>query len=413
MNRKKGLPARIAVISLLAVLICILTLTAQARTSSSTKDENTVNTAAVYTNDILDTADITITEDDQVIRTDGDGCIALTIVRAYKVEIDYCGQIITTNCTGGTVAEAIEKAGITLTGTEKVTPDLESALTPDTTISIRTECGVTVTADGKTNTYNCTAGTVADLLSDLNIQVDSDDIVTPDPDTAISPDMKITVKRVEVKEETTTEVIKFKYESSETSSLTKGTSKVKQQGINGEKTVVKKNTYIDGKLTESTVVSEEVTKEAVAQITLVGTGKAASSSKPSTSSKPSSSASKPSSGNASVSNAAGTFVDNRGKTVSYSRVLTGKSTAYYSAPGALTATGKPAQFGGVAVNPNVIPYGSKLYIVSNDGKVYGYATAIDTGGALMSGRILVDVYYPTYNQCMNWGVRNVTVYVIG
>ena len=181
-----------------------------------------------------------------------------------------------------------------------------------------------------------------------------------------------------------------------------GTSKIKQYGIEGERIVTSKNKYIDGELAESVIISEEVTREPVDQIKLIGTGV------PKTQNNSSSSSS-----GASVSNKAGTFKDASGNTVSYVKKLTGTSTAYYAAEGAITATGVPVYLGGVAVNPNVIPYGSKLYIVSSDGRmVYGYATAVDTGGALMSGSVLVDVFYPTYNQCVNWGRRNVTVYVL-
>ena len=61
----------------------------------------------------------------------------------------------------------------------------------------------------------------------------------------------------------------------------------------------------------------------------------------------------------------------------------------------------------------MIPYGTKLFICSEDGKtVYGYATAADTGGAMLSGRILVDLYYDTVAECYQFGVRNMRVYVL-
>ena len=45
----------------------------------------------------------------------------------------------------------------------------------------------------------------------------------------------------------------------------------------------------------------------------------------------------------------------------------------------------------------VIPYGSLLYITSDDGKfVYGYAYAADTGTALVQGKAFIDLYYETY-----------------
>ena len=67
----------------------------------------------------------------------------------------------------------------------------------------------------------------------------------------------------------------------------------------------------------------------------------------------------------------------------------------------------------VAVDPDIIPYGSILYIVSNDGQVvYGYAVAGDTGGALWAGTAIVDLYYNTYDECCQFGRRDVTIYVL-
>ena len=94
-------------------------------------------------------------------------------------------------------------------------------------------------------------------------------------------------------------------------------------------------------------------------------------------------------------------------------MLSGKSTAYTAYPGAGTASGRLAQVGVVAVNPNVIPYGSELYIVSQDGsRVYGYAVAGDTGSAMLNGHALIDLYMDTYEDCLNWGAVYVDVYVL-
>lgn len=381
---------------IVCVLVCVLGISVQAQTSSY--DEQGSGVSDVYTDAILSKADISVGEDDKIIRSDGKGCIALTIVRAFEVEIDYRGQIFTARCAEGTVADAIKKAGITLSGAEEVTPSPETPLSPGCRITITTDCGATVTADGETKSYNVTAGTVEELLRDLGIVLSEDDQVTPDLSHTIYDGIAVVVKRVEYKEETTTEVIDYGYVSEETSSLVSGTSRIKQYGIEGEKTVVSRNKYVDGKLSESVIVSEKVTREPVDQIKLIGTGRAPSQSN---------------TGNSSVSNKAGTFKDSSGKTVSYTRKLTGTSTAYYAAEGSMTATGTPVFVGGVAVNPNVIPYGTRLYIVTSDGsRVYGYATAVDTGGALMSGSVLVDVFFPTYNECVSWGRRNVTVYVL-
>lgn len=85
-----------------------------------------------------------------------------------------------------------------------------------------------------------------------------------------------------------------------------------------------------------------------------------------------------------------------------------ESTAYTG--GTITATGTaPVRNEGglstVAVDPSVIPLGSLLYI---DG--YGYAIAADTGGAIQGN--IVDLYLNSYDECMNWGRQNVSVYLI-
>ena len=171
--------------------------------------------------------------------------------------------------------------------------------------------------------------------------------------------------------------------------LERGEKKIGTEGVDGEKAVVKKVKYIDGERDSDEVIAEKVIKKPVDEVTLVGTKGAGSTG------------------------GEGTFTDENGNEVSYKYKLTGSGTAYNAAPGALTSTGAAVYEGGVAVNPSLIPYGSKLYIVSTDGsRTYGYATAVDTGGALMDGSAIVDCFYFSYDACVNWGRRNVNVYVI-
>ena len=95
------------------------------------------------------------------------------------------------------------------------------------------------------------------------------------------------------------------------------------------------------------------------------------------------------------------------------KVLSGLGTAYTSGKGVYGATGRYLSEGYVAVDPSIIPYGTKLYIKTKDGSWdYGYAIAADTGGAMLSGRILVDQYMNSYDTCMQYGVREVDIYVL-
>ena len=87
-----------------------------------------------------------------------------------------------------------------------------------------------------------------------------------------------------------------------------------------------------------------------------------------------------------------------------SSTLTVKSYAYTG--GGITATGTKPKYGTIAVDPKVIPYGTKVYIKELD-KVF---TAEDTGGGIKGNKI--DIYMPTESDCTKWGVRTVTLQIL-
>jgi len=71
-----------------------------------------------------------------------------------------------------------------------------------------------------------------------------------------------------------------------------------------------------------------------------------------------------------------------------------------------TASGAPTSMATVAVDPSVIPLGTRLYISG-----VGVRYAQDTGGAIIGKRL--DIWEPSYGQCMSWGVRTETVWSQG
>ena len=104
-----------------------------------------------------------------------------------------------------------------------------------------------------------------------------------------------------------------------------------------------------------------------------------------------------------------------GDTMTYNKVMLCSSTAYYSGGdgGAAwtTAVGAAVGVGTVAVDPKVIPYYTKMFIQTTNGRrVYGMGTALDCGGADKGN--IVDLWFPTKADCYSWGRRNVTVYIL-
>ena len=83
------------------------------------------------------------------------------------------------------------------------------------------------------------------------------------------------------------------------------------------------------------------------------------------------------------------------------------STAYTSAEGGgLSYTGEKLEWGIIAVDPNVIPLGSTVYIPQFDMTF----KAIDTGSAIKGNRI--DIYFGNLTKALDWGIRNIDIIVI-
>lgn len=110
-----------------------------------------------------------------------------------------------------------------------------------------------------------------------------------------------------------------------------------------------------------------------------------------------------------------------GRTLEYKRVINGTATAYSASAsengkwGAVDYFGNPLKLGTVAVDPKMIPLGTKLYITgySFDGLPKGgmIATATDIGGAIKGNRI--DIFIPgSRSYVWSFGIQNVKIYVL-
>ena len=104
-----------------------------------------------------------------------------------------------------------------------------------------------------------------------------------------------------------------------------------------------------------------------------------------------------------------------GEVLTYTDAATFSATAYTHMDAGcdmITATGTRVKWGTVAVDPRMIPYGTRMFIVTSDGSyIYGLATAEDCGGAIKGNRI--DLYMPTLSEAFRFGRRNCTVYFLG
>lgn len=299
---------------------------------------------------------------------------------------------ITVKTRAENVKNVLLEQGISLSETDKLNLPADSSLSDDTEIILKHGKEIKIITPEGEDTVIITSADPADAVRECGYTLSSADEINFDGE-SVATSAKIEVRSISYSYETVEEEIPFETEYTESDSLYKGQSETKQEGQNG---VVTKTysvaRYNDGTEKSRELSSEEITVQPVNKLIINGTKNMPA-----------------------AQTAVSAASDTSGHTIAghtYSKKITMNATAYTNQPGAnKTATGTTPHPGTVAVDPKVIPLGTKLYVVSNDGKyVYGEAVAEDTGGAIKGNKI--DLFYPTRNECMQFGRRDVTVYVL-
>jgi len=270
-----------------------------------------------------------------------------------------------------TVGQLLQAEDIQLGEYDRVEPAQNEFLREGMTVTVTRAVPVTLKVDGTAKKVNVYCKTVQDLLDEFGITLQEEDYVLPSPETGVKKGMTVEVvrQRTDVVEEEVS--IPNNTVRQENPNLPSGKTKVVQEGRPGLEKKVWQITYRNGKEAMRELQSSELIREPVDRIVQIGTAK---------------------------------MISRGGRTVRYSRAAEMVSTAY-TYTGNNTATGVPPKRGVAAVDPSVIPLGTKLYVEG-----YGYCTALDRGSAIKGNKI--DVFMETRNEAYKWGVRRVKVYVL-
>lgn len=229
--------------------------------------------------------------------------------------------------------------------------------------------------------------TVLDLLYRNDVYLNAEDTINHDLSAELEADMSVEVGRVTYKEVTERESIPFETKqilmTYALSPSMKGSyaSRLKNTtGTPGIREVTNRVKMVDGVVVETTRISSKVISKPKNAVVYVDASH--------------------------LLNVGG------GAPTNYVKKLSCSFTAYtYNRTGAsVTASGAKAQVGYVAVDRSVIPMHSYLYIVLDNGFVYGYCYAKDTGGAIKGN--IVDLFLPSEADCVYFGRRTGTVYVV-
>ncbi len=281
--------------------------------------------------------------------------------------------------------KVLDSAGVVLEEHDAIEVNEEKS------IDVQRAMAVEVQADGLSTLIHLTEGTVADALDRAGITLGTTDKINVTTDTVLHDGLCIAVDRVAYQEYTTTETVYYETTNKYTPCLRPGRVLVQQFGRNGTRTVTHRRTIVNGKVTETKTVGEKVTQAPTQQVQLVGSSLGTPLSKA----------------------PGGIALNSKNQPVNYKKVYTAKSCTAYSI-GTYGASGMRLGVGTVAVNPKVIPYGTKLWITSADGKfVYGYAVAADTGSFAKGNKTFADLYFGSYTEACYFGRRDLNIYVIG
>lgn len=190
-------------------------------------------------------------------------------VKKYMVDIEDQGEhsLIFTDMVNS--EDILQQANIDVSEHDRV---VLSAFDENNTANLKIErsFSIFVTSGGNTHSVNVIDETVADVLEMLEIKYDKDDIVTPALDKIVAVGQDIEVVKVDTKIVKRKEKVKFKTETTYTPSMPDGKKNVTQYGADGVKEIRTLHTYHDGVVVDKDVVSEKVTKKPVKQEVIEG-----------------------------------------------------------------------------------------------------------------------------------------------
>jgi 3D (Asp-Asp-Asp) domain-containing protein len=288
----------------------------------------------------------------------------------------------------GTVGEFFTENGIELNAKDQVSHGLEEPVTDGMTISIQRGLNIVVSIDGNKEKRRVSGGvTVERLMLALQTEWNTALIYDGDPTRPLADGETVAFTSWQNAIFDVTEPIAYETFEFETTGVSQGQTKVRQQGVQGEKKLTMAVISVGGQERQREVLHEEVLLEPVPEIIDIGIG-----------------------------GSLGTTTDTSSPSFHYIDKMTLNASAYTSGyestsknpgdPGyGITRSGEPVRRGIVSVDPRVIPLGTKLYVTG-----YGYSLAADTGSGIVGH--MIDLYYESYEEAIQFGRRNLEVYIL-
>lgn len=305
---------------------------------------------------------------------------------AKTVTLMHDGQTDVLQTRAATVGDLLIECNVVRRPEDALDADPDSPLIDGEVVRYRAAVPVTLVVDDATQTLRTTMPTVGALLAERGVAFDAHDQIDPAPDAQLAADTTVRIAHATAWTETVRQAIAPPVRRVPSVFLAPGATKVIDLGAAG----VKELSYLVSRPSDRTapldrtLLSSRVLRPARARVVASGIA-----------------------GYVSLAQLAARGFDSTIKIAgSAISMLATAYTADCRGCTGLTASGRPAGTGVVAVDPRVIPLGTKLYIPG-----YGRAVAGDTGGAIRGNRI--DLGFTSTSDAFRFGARRVLVYVLG
>lgn len=295
---------------------------------------------------------------------------------------------------GGSVQDVLDKHELYLNETDRINMPVNTEIDGDKDIVITRGKEITIVVDGVESSAVVTKANAHDALVEAGYFPNETDEISVDSGDNLAEGTRIELVSVSNTEDIVNETIDNDVEYINDNTMPEGETMVVNEGQTGVREIKSSVIYRSGEEFYREVVSDTVTVEPRNRVIAVGTKKAPAPAPP-------------------VSEAGGGIIDG----LSYSKKINMTATAYSTSPSenggyTVSAMGNPLGYGIAAVDPSVIPLGSKVYVTSADGSwTYGYASAEDTGGAIKGNKIDL-CYGGSSGSVSSFGRRSCVVYVL-
>ena len=310
-----------------------------------------------------------------------------------EVEIKVNEKTYSVNTMKNKVGEAIKHARIDLMPQDYISVGLDQVLSNKDVnkVVIKKAIPINIFVDGEEINGYSWKRTVKEAIELNNILLSQNDrLSNASFSDEIYPEMNIEIIRVEEKIVKEDEEIPYSVVTKDNNYLDQGIRRIVREGKDGQKEKKFKVVLENGIETAKELIDEYIISEPVDKIVELGTVM--------------------------------TYNTARGGPIRYTKVLDVSATSYTANfectgknPGhpqfGITRSGTRARRGVIAVDPRVIPLGTKVYVeIAGNIPDYGFAVAEDTGGAIKGN--IIDLYFEDEETVYQWGRKRAKVYIL-